>query len=100
MARACGLEKHVFISMRCGEWGSLREKKPDPVGKNAVWVDSSLPADKRTRGGQHSAFKQIRANTTVGQNSFWPRTIRDWNSLPPATTLAPSVAVFKSRLSD
>ena len=41
--------------------------------------DCLIPADKRTRDGHN--YKHIRANTTLGQNSFWHRTIPDWNSL-------------------
>ena len=43
--------------------------------------DRLIPADRRTRGGHNQAYKHIRANTTLGQNSFWHRTIPDWNSL-------------------
>ena len=46
--------------------------------------DRLIPADRRTRGGHNQAYKHIRANTTLGQNSFWHRTIPDCNSLPPA----------------
>ena len=44
--------------------------------------DRLIPADRRTRGGHNQAYKHIRANTTLGHNSFWHRTIPDWNSLP------------------
>ena len=44
--------------------------------------DRLIPADKRTRGGHNQAYKHIRSNTTLGQNSFWHPTIPDWNSLP------------------
>ena len=45
--------------------------------------DRLIPADRRTRGGHNQAYKHLslRANTTLGQNSFWHRTIPDWNSL-------------------
>ena len=43
--------------------------------------------DRRTPGGHDQAYKHIRANTTLGQNSFWHRTIPDWNSLPAAPFL-------------
>ena len=46
--------------------------------------DRLIPADRRTRGGHNQAYKHIRANTTLRQNSFWHRTIPDWNSLPAA----------------
>ena len=46
--------------------------------------DRLIPADRRTRGGHNQAYKHLRANTTLGQNSFWHRTIPDWNFLPTA----------------
>ena len=66
--------------------------------------DRLIPADRRTRGGHNQAYKHIRANTTLGQNSFWHRTIPvdpDWNSLPAAAIIkSKTVAAFKSQLVD
>ena len=62
--------------------------------------DRLIPADRRTRGGHNRAHKHIRANTTLGQNSFWHRTIPDWNSLPAAAIESKTVAAFKSQLVD
>ena len=42
----------------------------------------------------------LRANTTLGQNSFWHRTIPDWNSLPAAAIESKTMAAFKSQLVD
>ena len=36
----------------------------------------------------------------LGQNSFWQRTIPDWNSLPAAVIESETVADFKSQLVD
>jgi len=70
-------------------------------GLTAIPVsDLLIPADKRTRGGHTQSFKHIRANTTLGQNSFLYRTIPDWNHLPPAAIESESLAAFKSQLSD
>ena len=57
--------------------------------------DRLIPADRRTRGGHNQAYKHIGANTTLGQNSFWHRTIPDWNSLPAAAIESKTVAAFK-----
>ena len=57
--------------------------------------DRLIPADRRTRGGHNQAYKHIRANTTLVQNSFWHRTIPDWNSLPAAAKESKTVAAFK-----
>ena len=60
--------------------------------------DRLIPADRRTRGGHNQAYKHIRANTTLGQNSFWHRIIPDWNYLPAAAI--ESKTAFKSQLVD
>ena len=62
--------------------------------------DRLIPADGRTRGGHNQAYKHLRANTTLGQNSFWHRTIPDWNSLPAAAIESKTVAAFKIQLVD
>ena len=62
--------------------------------------DRLIPADRRTRGGHNQAYKDLRANTTLGQNSFWHRTIPDWNSLPAAAIESKTVAAFNSQLVD
>ena len=33
--------------------------------------DVLIPADKTTRGRHNQVYKHLRANTTLGQNSFW-----------------------------
>ena len=60
--------------------------------------DRLFPADKRARGRHNQAYKHIRANTTLRQNSFWHRTIPDWNFLPAAAMESKTVAAFKSQL--
>ena len=45
-------------------------------------------------------LKKIRANTTLGQNSFLYKTVPDWNYLPPVVIEYRSIAAFKSQLSD
>ena len=62
--------------------------------------DRFIPADKRTLGGHNQAYKRIRGNTTLGQNSFWHQTIPDRNSLSAATIESKTVAAFKSQLVD
>ena len=54
--------------------------------------DHLIPADRRTCGGHNQAYKHIRANTTLGQNSFWHQTIPDWNFLSGAAIESKTVA--------
>ena len=48
--------------------------------------------DRRTRG-QHRLY-QPTANVTVYKNSFFPRTIQDWNRLPAAVTDSQTIEEF------
>ena len=43
-------------------------------------------------------FRTLHAHTNLYFNSFFPSTIRAWNSLPEETKQAPSIASFKHRL--
>ena len=45
------------------------------------------------------ATGQIRARTEKFKSSFYPHCLSEWNKLEPELRLAPSVAVFKKRLS-
>ena len=61
--------------------------------------DLLTPANEKTRGGHKQSFKHIRANTTLGQNSFLYKAIPDWNHLPPAASKSRSITAFKSLVS-
>ena len=43
-------------------------------------------------------YENISASTTVFKNSFFPRTIINWNNLEDSTVNAPSVDSFRARL--
>ena len=71
----------------------------------AVPVDNILiKSDSRTRSNHPYKFRQIQAKTEQFRNSFFPRTICDWNPLPadivspPPTDTPRSGAAFKERL--
>ena len=57
-------------------------------------------ADSRTRSvhSKELTFKHIPASTLVYSNSFFPKTIREWNPLPDDTVQAKTVPTFKQRL--
>ncbi|KAL8575235.1 hypothetical protein ACOMHN_042356 [Nucella lapillus] len=52
-------------------------------------------ADGRTRGNR---IYQERVNHPAHFNSFFPRTLRQWNTLPPSATSAPSLETFRARI--
>ena len=59
--------------------------------------DYVKPSISRTRSHDRS-YIQIQTNYEQYKNSFIPRTIREWNSLPPDLVHAESVDVFTTRL--
>ena len=60
--------------------------------------DTLIRADSRTRASHSHKFRTIRAKTEAYRQSFFPRTIPDWNQLPPSIVEAPSIDSFKARL--
>ena len=60
--------------------------------------DILLLADSRTRASHRYKYSTIRANTQPYRQSFFPRTIPEWNKLPPSIAEAPSIDTFKARL--
>ena len=54
------------------------------------------PSDTRTRGS--ARFFQERIADTSYSNSFFPRTVGDWNKLPPEVVSAASLEKFRSLL--
>ena len=53
-------------------------------------------SDRRTRG-EHRLYQE-RIGKESYNNSFFPRTIRDWNMLPSQTTSAPTLEGFRANL--
>ena len=53
----------------------------------------------RTRAGAYgNNFRPITSNTNVFANSFFPRTVKDWNNLPDSIKSAVTINQFKSEL--
>ena len=57
-----------------------------------------MPPDRLSRNINASGFQVPSCRTEVRKESFYPRTIRDWNALPLATANAGSLECFKTRL--
>ena len=55
-----------------------------------------LPSDSRTRG--QNTFRIPSTRKDIYRNSFFPRSIRQWNNLPSAATTASSVEEFRDTL--
>ena len=56
------------------------------------------PATRTQRTSHQMAYVIPRSSADYHQYSFFPRTVRDWNCLPPDTVAAPTLDAFKSRL--
>ena len=54
------------------------------------------PGDRRTRGSQR--LFQPYTKVAVYKNSFFPRSIHDWNKLPTDTTDITDIEAFKAAL--
>ena len=55
-----------------------------------------VAGDSRTRGA--NKFREIPASKDAYRQSFYPRTIRQWNKLPPDITSTSSLEGFKAKL--
>ena len=89
------------------KWPSLQQRRQDTrlnmlykIKNNLVKVrtDELQPLTARARRTNSLAFQRITCNSNLKLNSFFPRTIRDWNTLPEEVVTAPSVQAFGSRL--
>ena len=76
------------------------ERKRNKITNNDLQNTSpktrSSGGDSRTRGAHK--FYQQRITHDVYNNSFFPRTIRDWNTLPATVADAGSLEDFRLRL--
>ena len=73
------------------KWESLKKRRKDNrlillykglKGRASVPTDDLIPKTRRCRNQHSLAFQTPIANTDVYKGSFFPQTIRDWNSLP------------------
>ena len=86
-------------------WDSLADRRRDirlSLFYKAVHELTAIPteevlvkADDRTRSSHPYKFRHIKSDTTTYRNSFFPRTVPQWNALPceavmPRSSLASS----------
>ncbi|VDI17481.1 Hypothetical predicted protein [Mytilus galloprovincialis] len=58
--------------------------------------DRLIPPTRLSRNMHDRSFQIPAASNDYRNFSFFPRTIKDWNSLPPGVVSAPSVEAFKA----
>ena len=66
----------------------------------AIPSDYLIPAYTATRASHSLKIKQIYVGAQYYQQSFFPRTIREWNRLPTSVADAPNLLAFKQALSE
>ena len=89
-------------------WISLEERRRKArltmmykIHNSLVNIETSgklLPPDRLTRNMHTNSFQIPSCNTTTRRESFYPRTIKDWNALPISTAAAVSLEAFKAHL--
>ena len=89
------------------QWQTLEDRRKSARLTNLFKIRNGelivTAAEKRltpTRSTRiHAArFKQLATKSDTFKNSFFPKTIVNWNALPPAVIEAPSTPSFKERL--
>lgn len=90
------------------EWETLQSRRTKSqltmfykIENSLVDIEMSDYVDKPTRPtrSQHSKkYRQLPCSKTYYQNSFFPRTVPTWNSLPNTVAEAPSLVSFKQEL--
>ena len=89
------------------DWRTLEDRRKDArlCMLYIYRVDRRLVAIKRDRRlisperKTRSRFQTIRCNTERRKMSFFPRTVRDWNALPPDIQELDTLCAFKARVS-
>ena len=90
------------------KWAPLKDRRRDirltflfkiVTGRVAVQAEGTLlPADSRTRHKHKHKYRHLPATCNQCLNSFFVKSIPDWNSLPEACITADTVTAFQSRL--
>lgn len=90
------------------EWTTLQERRKHSrllmmykLKNNIVRVDASsklIPNERPSRNNNEQALRIPSCKTTARKDSFYPRTIKEWNTLPNCTVSAPSPESFKAQL--
>ena len=90
------------------KWRSLEDRRRDArlvlmykIENNLVAVQKEgrlIPSNRRSRHIHDKSYQIPATKQDYRKYSFFPRTIREWNSLPPGIVSCKSVEAFKSSL--
>ena len=90
------------------EWDTLENRRKIArltlmykITNGIVNIDPSsklIPPNRYSRKMHNHTFQHPSCNTTMRSQSYYPRTIREWNALPADTVKAASLDSFKARI--
>ena len=90
------------------EWKPLKNRRKQArltmmykltFGLVNIQCENKLVPNQRHSRNNNSLSYQVRScRTSVRKESYYPRTIREWNTLPTSTVSAESLEVFKAQL--
>jgi len=100
--RTCASKFQLVLIFDLG-WDSLESRRTAFYNvvnnKIAINLPEDLKQPKRSTRNHHSqSFIQLSTGPNYYNNSFFPRTVREWNSLNDQIVLAPSSNAFKCKL--
>ena len=91
------------------EWTPLEQRRKDArhhilykIYNKEVAINSEnrlIPPSRLSRNMHNLSFQIPSTKSDYRKFSFFPRTIRDWNALPPDIAAAGSLEIFKKRVS-
>jgi hypothetical protein len=88
------------------EWKSLQDRRKDArlgmlykIVNDKVKGDRLVPPLRLTRNMHQLSFQIPSSRSDYRTFSYFPRTIRDWNSLPPDIVSAKALDAFKAQVS-
>ena len=91
-------------------WSSLQQRREDLRLTMLYKMHNSLvdfnteqyiqQITRRTRTAHPHSYKTPNSRTEQHKQSFFPRTVRQWNSLPQEVILAPTVEAFRRHLTE
>jgi len=92
------------------EWKSLQDRRKDArlwmlykIVHDKVALDNGdrlVPPLRSTRNMHQLSFQIPSSRSDYRRVSYFPRTIRDWNSLPPDIVSAKTLDAFKAQCPD
>ena len=91
------------------KWKPLKDRRKEArlnmmykINNNLVNINKEGRLTKplrRTRGANESTFQIPRCNNEYRKESFFPKTIKDWNHVPPDILSAETLDSFKRQVS-